>query len=74
MRKSYIYDSPLHSGNAVLVIERGTEDEHRIGMQRNSEHHFNCESGEGYEVFKAGRVGYMDAWLGGGDVTDLPDA
>ena len=74
MRKSYIYDSPLHSGSAVLVIELGTEDEHQIGMTRNNEYFFNCEPGESYEVFKANQIGNMDSWLGGGDVADLPNA
>lgn len=74
MRKSYIYDHAFYSGNAVLVLNRGEEDENSIGMQRNNEYRFNCEPGESYEVFKAGQVGNTDAWLGGGDVADLPDA
>lgn len=74
MRKQYTYDSQLHSGDAILVIERGTDDEHKIGMTRNTTYFFNCEQGERYEVFKAHQVGNMDAWLGGGNVEDLPDA
>ena len=73
MRKEYTYDHPNYSGDAILVIERGSEVEHRIGMTTNTTYSFICEPGERYEIFKARQVGNMDAWLGGGFVDDLND-